>query len=264
MLIFVFITSVQILLCSGASEWSYENQDAWPPTCKGQEQSPIQIITKNAVDSCLKNFQFNRATSEKKKANVTNTGHTVEVRFVDESNPPTVSGGGLDGTYVFDSFHFHWAAEHVIDTRRYPLEGHFVYYSQKYQNLESALGDKGGVAVFAVFYQKVPFVFWNSAFNFVREVPLVAHKVDQPVTARDPVVLRDYLPKDCSGFYRYNGSLTTPDCNEVVVWTVFKRTRAISKFNKLVQIWDAEDQPVKNNYRDLQPLNGRRVLDSWC
>ena len=33
------------------------------------------------------------------------------------------------------------------------MEGHFVYYSQKYQNLESALGDKGGVAVFAVFYQ---------------------------------------------------------------------------------------------------------------
>lgn len=34
---------------------------------------------------------------------------------------------------------------------------------------------------------------------------------------------------DLTKFYRYNGSLTTPECNEAVVWTVFHEPIYVSK-----------------------------------
>lgn len=38
-----------------------------------------------------------------------------------------------------------------------------------------------------------------------------------------------FLPRDTAGFYRYVGSLTTPSCNEGVIWTVFTNKIPISK-----------------------------------
>jgi carbonic anhydrase len=42
----------------------------------------------------------------------------------------------------------------------------------------------------------------------------VPHKLPQHVT------LQDLLPNELNYFYRYAGSLTTPDCDESVVWTI--------------------------------------------
>ena len=73
------------------------------------------------------------------------------------------------------------------------------------------------------------------------------------------------LPKKRNKFYRYHGSLTTPKCNEVVVWTIFKETLEISQkqINELRQLKHGKDNEdrtaISNNYRDAQPLHDRKV-----
>lgn len=43
------------------------------------------------------------------------------------------------------------------------------------------------------------------------------------------VSFKDLLPKKTSSFFRYSGSLTTPNCNEIVTWTVFEHPLKISE-----------------------------------
>ena len=41
----------------------------------------------------------------------------------------------------------------------------------------------------------------------------------------DPVNLKELIPDEVArgGFYRYNGSLTTPPCYETATWNVMKK-----------------------------------------
>ena len=45
--------------------------------------------------------------------------------------------------------------------------------------------------------------------------------------------LRSLMPSNTEAFYRYSGSLTTPNCNEVVTWTVFRDPVTMSQS----QVW---------------------------
>ena len=77
-------------------------------------------------------------------------------------------------------------------------------------------------------------------------------------------------------YYRYSGSLTTPPCNEVVQWTVVKDTikintetmRKMIEFSKVSSeyifsidfiLQTKTGDLVVDNYREIQPLNGREI-----
>lgn len=49
---------------------------------------------------------------------------------------------------------------------------------------------------------------------------------------------KSFLPRNTADYYRYTGSLTTPTCNEGVIWTVFSKTLPISadQVNSVVEI----------------------------
>eukprot|EP00178_Gracilaria_changii_P013308 TRINITY_DN3768_c0_g2_i1.p1 TRINITY_DN3768_c0_g2~~TRINITY_DN3768_c0_g2_i1.p1 ORF type:complete len:214 (+),score=46.67 TRINITY_DN3768_c0_g2_i1:54-644(+) len=72
--------------------------------------------------------------------------------------------------------------------------------------------------------------------------------------------LQKLLPKNKS-YYTYKGSLTTPTCNETLLWHVLETPMYVSK-DIVVGIQEAiaaADEASRYNLRTLQPLNGRQV-----
>lgn len=65
------------------------------------------------------------------------------------------------------------------------------------------------------------------------------------------------VPEDLTGWWRYEGSLTTPGCNEQVVWTVLSSRGYITDLT-VSELTTSPELP--RNYRRLQPLKGRHLL----
>ncbi|CAG0905878.1 unnamed protein product [Darwinula stevensoni] len=83
---------------------------------------------------------------------------------------------------------------------------------------------------------------------------------DHPV--HPPAPLSRWMPDDLSGFYRYNGSLTTPACDEVVVWTVFETPISIGRrqLRRWHRLTSKTGGRLTGNIRPLQVRNDRPIL----
>ncbi|KAI3826475.1 hypothetical protein L1987_00523 [Smallanthus sonchifolius] len=57
-------------------------------------------------------------------------------------------------------------------------------------------------------------------------------------------------------YYRYIGSLTTPPCNQSVIWTIIGKVRTVS-LEQLLIIREAVHDEVGANARPVQALNNR-------
>ena len=66
----------------------------------------------------------------------------------------------------------------------------------------------------------------------------------------------DLLPAE-RGYFRYYGSLSTPPCSQIVIWTVFKQ--ALELFQDQIAKFAAI---FPTNTRPIQPLNRRFLLES--
>ncbi|CAG9859148.1 unnamed protein product [Phyllotreta striolata] len=266
----LFITCVLIagftrtgLVGATASEWTYEHQDQWyPRICiEGPHQSPIALSTSVAEESSFTPFRTYGYKTQIPVI-VQNNGHSVKIKPKNSKDKQEIHKGGMPDNYILDHLHFHWHSEHTMDGERFPLEMHMVHYAARFESYEKASKhtEEGGLAVFAVLFYLSPddVEAFEPVIEAVRDI---YENVNHEKELND-FVMADFMPMDKSGFYRYNGSLTTPGCDEGIIWTVFMHTLPISKsqVDGFRMIRTSHHVQLTENFRELQNLNDRPIL----
>ncbi|RUS83902.1 hypothetical protein EGW08_008316, partial [Elysia chlorotica] len=140
------------------------------------------------------------------------------------------------------------------------MELHIVHYNTKYASLGEALDKADGLAVLG-------FMFEVSTENNSAYAGLVSSLAEIQASGASTSLTANVgsMIGDTADFYRYQGSLTTPNCAESVTWTVFKNTIPISQQQLAAfrSVLDSNGAAMVNNYRPVQPLAGRTVEASF-
>ncbi|MCA9277789.1 MAG: carbonic anhydrase family protein [Phycisphaeraceae bacterium] len=209
----------------GPSDWHKLGPEC-AACAEGKAQSPINIPENTPV-----NFGGIQFYYQPSALNIVNNGHTVKVSY-DEGSYMEVEGK----RYNLLQFHFHAKSEHTFDGQHADMEVHFVHQSED-----------GEYAVVGVFMNRGDA---SKVFGPVCE--------NMPETAGEPATVSnvtvnaaDWIPKD-QGYYRYDGSFTTPPCTEQVKWFVMATPIEISSAQA-----SAFESLYANNNRPVQPIFAR-------
>ncbi|KAA8516723.1 hypothetical protein F0562_016771 [Nyssa sinensis] len=253
-----FVVSIALLLINtygGAKPISFSysgatGPDKWgslSPTCsqcsKGKSQSPINIVTNQAV---LKDLKPLKRDYHPANATLINNHFNIEMMFSE-------NGGELildNKKYKFMQMHWHSPSEHHIDGIRYDAELHLVHAADDGTLAVVSALYKLGTAdpLLAAIQRKLgELAVKNSVINGAAEIG---------VGMFDLNLIKHDTPSH--EYYRYHGSLTTPPCSETVIWNVLAKVRSISK-EQLEALRAPLNSECKHNARPLQQLNGRRI-----
>jgi carbonic anhydrase len=253
--------------------WDYIDQD-WAhhgfEQCDGSSQSPIDL-SGFSYDENLAPLSFDYGTVT---ANMQQSGYGLLLPFADGTGTQSITGSLLSEAYVLDSIHFHWGsedsagAEHTVNGVHHPLELHYVHRKGSFTTTSDAVasGEPGALAVVGVIFA-IDEVNNNAAldgiigsFGDIWDYEFGA--TDNPSTSVS-VDLMSFFPADHSTFVTYTGSLTTPTCDEIVAWHVFKNFAPVSHAQmESFRNFTVDGEPIGNLYRDVQPRNGRVIYSN--
>uniref|UniRef100_A0A7E4W3J6 Carbonic anhydrase n=1 Tax=Panagrellus redivivus TaxID=6233 RepID=A0A7E4W3J6_PANRE len=254
-------------LIASAYAWGYLPNDGpptWTGECKtGKLQSPINFerrtMEPTRYDKLIFMHYLNAGI-----VNLTNNGHTVIGTGFDTWGPyqPYIFGGGLKYKYNLVQFHLHWSSndstgsEHTVGGLHYSAELHLVHVRADLP-LDVAQTTPDGITVIGVF---MALGVQSSALTGLEGA------IDKISTFGTKVQVNHFLPQtllpvNIDSFYRYEGSLTTPGCNEGIVWTVFPDPIFITlrQLFLLRKMRTRAGTLLGTNVRPIQPLNGRVV-----
>ncbi|WP_022722066.1 carbonic anhydrase [Rhodopseudomonas sp. B29] len=224
----------------GAHHWGYEGDtgpakwgelDPANQICTiGVQQSPIDISS--TISANLYPLEIHWADSAD---TIVNNGHTIQLNAAPGS---TLKLGSANFDLV--QFHFHRPSEHTIDGKSLPMEVHFVHRMST-----------GTLGVVGVLMQE-----GKSNPAFAKIVATMPQSEGPAVKADSAINPNAFLPEKRS-YFRYEGSLTTPPCSEVVDWIVLTTpvevaAEDVAAFAKLYPM----------NARPVQKENRRFVLQS--
>ena len=221
------------------SHWSYEDAKEWgehDPAYRacaiGGEQSPVDLKGTIKADIHAPILSWKPQAFK-----LVNNGHTIQANAA-----PGSFATSENREFELKQFHFHTPSEHAVQGKRAQMEAHFVHAE-----------DGGELLVLGVLLEPGSKNIKNKAFAALMAA---APETEGEAELKAPVDAASLLPKK-RHFFRYEGSLTTPPCSEVVNWNVFVSPVAVAAgdieiFKKLFPM----------NARPLQPLHRRMVLRS--
>ncbi|XP_063158560.1 carbonic anhydrase 4-like [Candoia aspera] len=240
--------------------------------CNGKRQSPINIIRSEVSHNpSLGPVALVGYDSREKLLEIKNTGKTVDIHLGDGLH---LGGFGLPARYTAKSFHLHWGdgvlqpgSEHQIDGKQYSMELHIVH-TKNNMNMSDAVKDPKGIAVLAFFIEaseKTKSKTSNAWESFANNLQRVSKKGEDEELDSNVSLLDLMGSTDLACYYRYSGSLTTPDCDEAVIWTVFAEPikvspEVINKFSSELSSTESSSGPrLRNNFRPVQKIGDRKV-----
>jgi len=250
-----------------AAPWTYAQSGAdWTGLCAtGKKQSPIAIHTHNLNGTtCVRDgeeaaiaHRINFFYKPVANLSVTHTGYTLQVA----GDLGFVTLGGCNPCagqqYDVKQIQFHAGAEHQIGRKVRPIELHIVHQKQG----ATGLNDLAIVAI--QFYIQADGGFENSLLRSLDwdHLPSSANAA----TALKTIVDLNSLTEALKGeYYTYEGSLTTPGCDETVKWFVMKTPLGVtSQQHDAIKALFAGRQEFaagKGNNRVTQALNDRKVV----
>ncbi|XP_021764927.1 alpha carbonic anhydrase 1, chloroplastic-like [Chenopodium quinoa] len=207
----------------------------------GKRQSPIDINTNDVVIN--KNMQPLTRNYHIYNASLSTDGIEVEVVFTGRGDLM------FDGeTYKLKQMHWHTPSEHRLNGVQYAAELHQVYVA--------ADGSRSVVGILFEYGKPDPVLtMLKPQLDELAKEPCQDHERIVAIPRFDSRFLRRRPRK----YYRYPGSLTTPPCDENVIWNVITKVKSISKDQvEALKAPLCEANKIKNA-RPAQPLNGRRV-----
>jgi carbonic anhydrase len=191
-------------------------------------------------------------------AKIDDKGYTFQFGF-----DPNV---GNDFLYLLDEsktlkqfdplqFHVHAPSEHTFNGKTYDLELHIVHINN------------GSLSVLGIFFDRV--AGGNTANWWINEFIGDANKLNTTAgqttgwTAPNLDMTKLVRSLDTRKVYHYEGSLTTPTCDEIVEWLVVHDVQSISdqQLQFFTKEWAGNSTFArgKGNNRGVQPLNGRTI-----
>lgn len=233
---------------ANAPEWSYhgpaDGASKWgalagyEACAVGREQSPIDIVTTDEVDTPMSDLPIRFANYERDLAiDLLDDGHTLKV-VVPSAGRTTDPQVEFDGkAYFLVEFHYHSPSEHTVDGIGSLFEVHLVHRA----------ADDSLLVVGVLYDEGAPD---PTIDTLLADDP--GH--ERETTCTDAVRPARLVPVG-SGYFHYVGSLTTPGCTEGVQWFVSDIHSTASA--EQAAAWQENFHGTTN--RPLQPLDGRIV-----
>lgn len=147
-----------------------------------------------------------------------------------------------------------FGSEHSVDGIKYPLELHLVHESMEYNYHPVNQNKIAVLAVFFVIGRENP--FFRHLIHSVHELTIENKRLTVLPHGDNGIV--DVLPDNLESFFVYNGSLTTPHCNETVRWIVFKNIMEVSEDQvniRIIRCLEKSYRPSPSNALYLLPIS---------